>query len=87
MDVLPQRYGCPMANERLMRISRGGQLTVPAEVRQRWGTDRVTLEDHGDHLLLRPRPDPVDAFRGFAARAARQPRSGEAEAAEARGEP
>ena len=59
-----------MSTRKLTRISRGGQVTVPAPVRQRWGTDRVALEDHGDHLLLRPVPDPIAAFRGFAAVAA-----------------
>ena len=47
------------------RISRGGQLSVPAEVRKRWGTSTVTVEDHGDHLLIRPAPDdPITAARG-----------------------
>lgn len=59
-----------MVKPKPMRISRGGQVTVPAPVRQRWGTDRVALEDHGDHLLLRPLPDPIAAFRGFAKDAA-----------------
>lgn len=50
------------------RISRGGQVTVPAPVRHRWETTRVALEDHGDYLVLRPLADPVDSFVGFAAR-------------------
>lgn len=51
----------------MTRISRGGQVTVPAPVRRRWETERVALEDHGDYLLLRPLADPVDSFIGFAA--------------------
>ena len=51
----------------MTRISRGGQVTVPAPVRRRWETERVALEDHGDYLLLRPLRDPIDAFVGFAA--------------------
>lgn len=51
----------------MTRISRGGQVTVPAPVRRRWETERVALEDHGDYLLLRPLADPVDRFVGFAA--------------------
>jgi bifunctional DNA-binding transcriptional regulator/antitoxin component of YhaV-PrlF toxin-antitoxin module len=51
----------------MTRISRGGQVTVPALVRRRWETDRVALEDHGDYLLLRPVADPIDGFVGFAA--------------------
>jgi bifunctional DNA-binding transcriptional regulator/antitoxin component of YhaV-PrlF toxin-antitoxin module len=51
----------------MTRISRGGQVTVPALVRRSWETDRVALEDHGDYLLLRPVADPIDGFVGFAA--------------------
>ena len=51
----------------MTKISRGGQVTVPAAVRHRWGTERVAVEDHGDHLLVRPLPDPIAAFVGFAA--------------------
>jgi len=50
----------------MTRISRGGQVTVPAPVRRRWETERVALEDHGDYLLLRPLADPIDDFVGFA---------------------
>jgi bifunctional DNA-binding transcriptional regulator/antitoxin component of YhaV-PrlF toxin-antitoxin module len=51
----------------MTRISRGGQVTVPAPVRRRWETERVALEDHGDYLLVRPLADPIDGFVGFAA--------------------
>jgi len=56
-------------NERttMARISRGGQITVPAPVRRRWETERVALEDHGEYLLLRPLADPIEGFVGFAA--------------------
>lgn len=57
-----------MGATRIMtRISRGGQVTVPAPVRRRWETELVALEDHGDYLLLRPLADPIDEFVGFAA--------------------
>jgi bifunctional DNA-binding transcriptional regulator/antitoxin component of YhaV-PrlF toxin-antitoxin module len=59
-----------MSKQGIMRISRGGQVTVPAPVRRRWGTDRIAVEDRGDHLVLRPLPDPIEAFEGFAADAA-----------------
>lgn len=52
----------------MTRISRGGQVTVPAPVRRRWETERVALEDHGGYLLLRPLADPVESFVGFAAK-------------------
>lgn len=49
------------------RISRGGQISVPGPVRRRWAAERVAIEDHGDHLVVRPLPDPVSGFIGFAA--------------------
>lgn len=62
------RYYCSMKKQTTMaRISRGGQVTVPATVRHRWETERLALEDHGDYLLLRPLADPIDGFVGFAA--------------------
>ena len=50
---------------RSTKISAGGQISVPAVVRHRWGTTRVTLEDCGDSLVIRPAPaDPIGALRG-----------------------
>lgn len=50
---------------RYARISKGGQVSVPAEVRHRWKSSRVTLEDLGDRLVIRPvAADPVAALRG-----------------------
>ena len=46
-------------------ISRGGQVSIPAEIRHRWGATRVILVDHGTSLELRPIPaDPIAAVRG-----------------------
>ena len=36
------------------KLTSGGQITVPAHVRKRWKTERVTVEDRGDHLIVRP---------------------------------
>lgn len=48
-----------------LTISRGGQVSVPAAVRVRWGTRTVLAEDEGDRLVLRPAPDdPVAAAMG-----------------------
>jgi hypothetical protein len=48
-----------------LRISKGGQVSIPAEVRHRWETSTVIAEDHGDRLVLRPVPDdPIAAARG-----------------------
>ncbi len=47
------------------KITRAGQMSVPADVRSRWETDKVSVEDHGDHLIVRPLPsDAIAAFRG-----------------------
>ena len=46
-------------------ISKGGQVSVPAEVRRRWGTDRVRLVDLGDRIVIRPTPaDAIGAAKG-----------------------
>jgi bifunctional DNA-binding transcriptional regulator/antitoxin component of YhaV-PrlF toxin-antitoxin module len=48
-----------------LKISAGGQVSVPAVVRQRWKTRVVVAEDRGDHLILRPAvEDPIEWARG-----------------------
>lgn len=47
------------------RITSAGQVSLPAEVRHRWETSAVLIEDEGDRLVLRPVPtDPVEGLRG-----------------------
>lgn len=47
------------------RITSVGQVSIPAEVRERWNVRTVAIEDGGDRLVLRPVPDdPVEALRG-----------------------
>lgn len=47
------------------KITSGGQVSLPVSIRRRWGVTRVTLEDLGDQVLVRPVPvDPIRAFRG-----------------------
>jgi bifunctional DNA-binding transcriptional regulator/antitoxin component of YhaV-PrlF toxin-antitoxin module len=58
-----------MAMTRRLVISAGGQVSVPAAVRKRWGTRTVLAEDRGEELVLRPVPDdPIAAVRGIFAR-------------------
>jgi bifunctional DNA-binding transcriptional regulator/antitoxin component of YhaV-PrlF toxin-antitoxin module len=46
-------------------ITSGGQIQVPADVRRRWGTRNVTVEDRGESLVVRPIPDdPIGAAVG-----------------------
>jgi len=48
-----------------MKISKGGQVSIPAPVRHRWGTTAVTIDDQGDRLVIEPAPaDPLDAVAG-----------------------
>ena len=48
------------------RISQGGQIQVPAEVRKRWGTRNVIIQDGGAYIRISPVPDdPIGATSGF----------------------
>jgi bifunctional DNA-binding transcriptional regulator/antitoxin component of YhaV-PrlF toxin-antitoxin module len=48
-----------------MRISKGGQLSIPASVRHRWATSTVVLDDQGDRIVIEPAPDdPIAAAFG-----------------------
>lgn len=48
-----------------MRISKGGQVSIPASIRHRWGTSTVSLDDQGDRVVLEPAPDdPISAAEG-----------------------
>jgi AbrB family looped-hinge helix DNA binding protein len=53
-----------------MKITSSGQISIPADVRRRWGVTRVRLVDHGDHVILEPIPDDVFSatFGAFAAK-------------------
>ena len=47
------------------RISKGGQIQVPAAVRRRWATDEVLIHDYGTHIRITPIPDdPIAAVMG-----------------------
>jgi AbrB family looped-hinge helix DNA binding protein len=50
---------------RVMKVSRNGQVSIPAGARRRWRTDRVLVVDLGDHVVLRPAVEqPVAALQG-----------------------
>jgi len=44
-----------------MKITASGQISLPADVRQRWEVKRVRLIDLGDHVEVHPLPDHVVA--------------------------
>jgi bifunctional DNA-binding transcriptional regulator/antitoxin component of YhaV-PrlF toxin-antitoxin module len=48
-----------------MKVSRGGQISIPAPIRRRWATSTVALEDLGDRIVIEPAPDdPIAAAEG-----------------------
>ena len=48
------------------KITTSGQFTLPADIRRRWRTRQVRVEDHGDHVVVKPVPDdPIAAVRGI----------------------
>lgn len=50
---------------KVTRISQGGQVQVPAEVRKRWGTRNVVIDDAGAYIRISPVPDdPIGAASG-----------------------
>jgi AbrB family looped-hinge helix DNA binding protein len=48
-----------------MKITSGGQITIPARIRRRWGTWTVSLDDQGERIVIEPAPDdPIAAAEG-----------------------
>jgi bifunctional DNA-binding transcriptional regulator/antitoxin component of YhaV-PrlF toxin-antitoxin module len=63
------------------KVTRNGQVSLPAELRHRWGADSLLVIDRGDYAIVRPIPaDPVTALRGT--HAGPGPRTEQARAAE-----
>jgi AbrB family looped-hinge helix DNA binding protein len=47
-----------------VKITAGGQISIPAAVRRRWQVGELDLDDQGDSIVLRPATaDPVAAAR------------------------
>ncbi len=48
-----------------MRVTKGGQILIPAAIRHRWGTSTVVLDDQGGRIVIEPAPDdPIAAAEG-----------------------
>jgi bifunctional DNA-binding transcriptional regulator/antitoxin component of YhaV-PrlF toxin-antitoxin module len=66
------------------KVTRNGQVSLPAELRRRWQASTVLVLDRGDYAIVRPIPhDPVAALLGAHAGAgvtAEQARTAEREA-------
>lgn len=43
-----------MKHTKRFKIVGGGELALPAEFEQRWETHSVSVDDHGDHIVVRP---------------------------------
>lgn len=47
------------------KVTRNGQVSLPAELRHRWAAGAVLVIDRGDYAIVLPIPaDPVTALRG-----------------------
>lgn len=63
------------------KVTRSGQVSLPAELRRRWASESVLVIDRGDYAIVRPIPDdPVARLQG--AHAGPGPSLDEARAAE-----
>jgi AbrB family looped-hinge helix DNA binding protein len=48
-----------------MKVTRAGQISLPAEIRHRWKVQRVLVVDHGDRIEIRPIEDDfLESLRG-----------------------
>lgn len=63
------------------KVTRNGQVSLPAELRHRWATGTVLVIDRGDYAIVRPIPtNPLTHLRG--AHAGPGPTTEQARAAE-----
>lgn len=47
------------------KVTRNGQVSLPAELRRRWASGSVLVIDRGDYAIVRPIPaDPLAQLRG-----------------------
>lgn len=47
------------------KVTGNGQVSLPAELRRRWGAATVLVIDRGDYAIVRPIPaDPLTHLRG-----------------------
>ena len=52
----------------IAKVTRNGQVSLPAALRRRWGAESVLVIDRGDHAIVRPVPaDLIAAVRGVRA--------------------
>jgi bifunctional DNA-binding transcriptional regulator/antitoxin component of YhaV-PrlF toxin-antitoxin module len=49
-------YDGPVTTVRA-KVTRNGQISLPAELRHRWSAEAVLVIDRGDYAIVRPIPD------------------------------
>lgn len=53
----------------IAKVTRNGQISLPAPIRRRWQTREVRIIDHGDRVEVLPlADDPIAAVRGMVPR-------------------
>jgi bifunctional DNA-binding transcriptional regulator/antitoxin component of YhaV-PrlF toxin-antitoxin module len=45
----------------VMKVSRNGQVSIPAEARRRWKAEKMIVVDLGDRIVMRPFSDDARA--------------------------
>jgi len=54
-----------MSDTTRAKVTRNGQVSLPAALRRRWDAGSVLVIDRGDYAIVRPIPDdPVAALQG-----------------------
>ena len=65
LSIIQSNEGPPVSTTHVMKVSSNGQVSIPADARARWKTDRVVVVDLGDRVILRPLPpEPVAQLQG-----------------------
>lgn len=48
------------------KITSAGQVSIPAEIRERWGASSVLITDEGERIVVTPLPaNPLEGLRGL----------------------
>ena len=54
-----------LSGMKVHKVTKAGQISLPAQVLRRWQANAVGIEDLGDRVVVRPLPDdPIAAARG-----------------------
>jgi AbrB family looped-hinge helix DNA binding protein len=65
------------------KVSSNGQISIPAEIRRRWGSEQMMIIDEGDFVIVAPLVDDIiGSLRGIFAADGAGPSSADYRAAE-----